>query len=141
VFEEHEVIFPPVFVGVATYPPTFRGNETVPEKLNAGTRSMMASVKVADALRALDEAVRVTMPVEKTAAGVPEIVQDPLAADTESPLGSEGEVEQETIAPPVFVATSAVIAVPTVPVTFEVLRLSAGAGFPTLNRRRRKALP
>jgi hypothetical protein len=139
--EEQEVIFPPVLVGDATKPPKLRGKETVSAKLKAGARSMMASVKVAEVLRALDDAVRVTVPELKTAVGVPETVQDPLAAVTASPLGSEGEMEQETIAPPEFVATSELTAVPTVPDRLEALRLSTGAEFPTLRRRRTYAVP
>ncbi len=102
---------------------------------------MMDSVNGALVLRALDDAVRVTVAELNTTDGVPEIVHAPLAGVMDSPFGSRGDVEQDTIEPPVFVATSGVTAVPTIPERLDAFRLSTGAELPTLRRKRRNALP
>jgi len=138
---EQEVILPPVLVGDATNPATLRGNSTGPENPKAGGRSVIDRVNVALTLRALDDAMSVTVAELKTDVGVPAIVQPSWLDVRESPFGRNGDVVQETIAPPVLVATSCSISVPTLPERVGEFRLSTGAELPTLSRRRRKALP
>ena len=92
---------------------------------------MTERVKVASVLRPVELAVSVTSPEVNGSVGVPEIVHDAASEAIESPAGSSGEAVQVAMLPPVFVATSGVIGVPTTPETFDALSAMTGAGSPT----------
>ena len=95
---------------------------------------MIDRVKVFEADRAEDEAVRVTVEEAKTFVGVPEIVQEPDAVVIARPAGSAGRATHFSMGPPEFDATSEGIAVPTIPDMVVELSVSMGAGFPTTMR-------
>ena len=59
-------------------------------------------------------AVTVYVAVEVMLVGVPEIA--PLVVENESPAGSEGEIDQDVIVPPLTLGVAVVIAVPLVKV-------------------------
>ena len=75
-----------------------------------GTASFTSIVTIVEALPPVLLAVTVYAVEEFIAVGVPEIA--PVEADKESPVGSDGETDQEVTVPPIYVGVIVCISEP-----------------------------
>ena len=82
--------------------------------MELGAASFTVMLTVAVSVPPVLLAVTVYCVVDVIAVGVPEI--SPLVVENESPAGSEGEIDQEVIVPPLTLGVAAVMAVPLVKV-------------------------